>query len=157
MCWCQQNISIFGKISTFTQSNSMWALLEFFSVFVRLKVIINENVSFTDYASGIQHPDCSKLTKKRKNKNDVTISWHDVITSFFDVVLFFLWSLVTGQNFVSISSLVLELWQLNKKYEVRKGQRKLRYTFSDVNLKHVWIFVLVQFITLPKKTKDRYC
>ena len=40
---------------------------------------------------------------------------------------------------------------------MRKGQRKLRYTFSDVNLKHVWIFVLVQFITLPKKIKDRYC
>ena len=35
-------------------------------------------------------------------------------SNFFDVVLFFLWSLVTGPSFMSISSLVLELWQFSK-------------------------------------------
>ena len=34
-------------------------------------------------------------------------------SNFFDVALFFLSSLVTGPSFVSISSLVLELWQFS--------------------------------------------
>ena len=37
-------------------------------------------------------------------------TWHHRQV-FFDVVLFFLSSLVTGPSFMSISSLVLELWQ----------------------------------------------
>ena len=43
-----------------------------FSVFVKLKVTVNENVSFIIYASGIRLPDCSKLAINRKNDNDVT-------------------------------------------------------------------------------------
>ena len=35
------------------------------------------------------------------------------LSNFFDVVLFFLSSLVTGPSFMSISSLVLELWQFS--------------------------------------------
>ena len=46
----------------------------------------------------------------RKNDNDVTTCWHDVIVNFFDVVLFLLSSLVTCPSFMSISLLVLELW-----------------------------------------------
>ena len=46
-----------------------------------------------------------------KNSNDIRIFWHDVIINFFDVVFFLLSSLVTGSSFISISSLVLELWQ----------------------------------------------
>ena len=30
-----------------------------------------ENISFTDYVSGIQIPDSSKLAKNWKNKNDI--------------------------------------------------------------------------------------
>ena len=63
--------------------------------------------------SGIQPPDCSKLAKNPKNDNDVTIFQHDVNVNFFDVVLFLLSSLVTGPSFMSISSLVLELWQFS--------------------------------------------
>ena len=37
------------------------------------KVTINENTSFTDYASRIRIPGCSKLTKHWKNGNDVKI------------------------------------------------------------------------------------
>ena len=61
--------------------------------------------------SGIRLPDCSKLAMNWKNDNDVTVFRHDVIVNFFDVVLFLLWILVIGPSFMSISSLVLELWQ----------------------------------------------
>ena len=47
--------------------------------------------------------------KIRKNDNDVTIFWH-VVVNFF---LLLLSSLATGPNFMSISSLVLELWQFS--------------------------------------------
>ena len=46
-----------------------------------------------------------------KNGNDVTTLRHEVIVKFFSIVLFFLSSLVTGPSFMSIPSLVLELWQ----------------------------------------------
>ena len=36
-------------------------------------MIINENISFTDYPSEIRLPDCSKLALNTKNDNDVTI------------------------------------------------------------------------------------
>ena len=69
----------------------------------------NENVNFTDYASGIRLPDCSKLAIDRKNDNDVTICQYDVI--FNDFVLFLSSNLVTGPSFMLISSVVQELWQ----------------------------------------------
>ena len=34
-------------------------------------------------------------------------------SKFFDVVLFLLWSLITGLSFMSIPSLVVELWQFS--------------------------------------------
>ena len=44
-------------------------------------------------------------------------NWQEIrkltMTSQFDVVLFLLSSLVTGSSFMSISSLVLELWQFS--------------------------------------------
>ena len=85
------------------------ALSALFSVFVSLKVIVNENASFTDYASGIQLPDCSKWAINWKNDNDLSIFRHDVLINFFYVVLFLLSCLATGLSFLSISSLVLEL------------------------------------------------
>ena len=63
--------------------------------------------------SGIRYLDCSNLAKNQKNRNDVTIFWHDVIIGFSDVVLFLLSNLVTGPSFMSISSLVLKLWQFS--------------------------------------------
>ena len=57
--------------------------LVFFTVFIRWKVTITENISFTDYASEIRIPDCSKLAVNWKNQNDVTISQHNIIVSFF--------------------------------------------------------------------------
>ena len=67
----------------------------------------------SDYASGIRLLDCSKLALNWKKDNGVTIYWHDLITKFFDVALFPLSDLVTGSSFMSISSLVLKLWQFS--------------------------------------------
>ena len=47
---------------------------------------------------------------KNKFFTKVTISRNDVIVKFFDVFLCLLSSLVAGSSFMSISSLVLELW-----------------------------------------------
>ena len=76
-------------------------------------VTFNQNVRFTDYASEIRLPDSAKLAINWKNDNAVTIFQHDVIVNFFDIVLFLLSVLVTGSSFMSISSLVLELWKFS--------------------------------------------
>ena len=49
----------------------------------------------------------------RIRKMTMTLQFPDMMSSseFFDVVLFLLSNLVTGSSFMSISSLVLELWQ----------------------------------------------
>ena len=73
--------------------------------------MVNENLSFTDYASGIWLPDSSKLVTNKKKDHDVTICWHEVIVIFFDAVLFLLSILVTALSFMSISMQLLELWQ----------------------------------------------
>ena len=75
--------------------------------------------------SGIRPPDCSKLTKNPKNDNDVTIFQHDVKVNFFEVTLFLLSGLITGPSFMSISSLVLELWHclfIKDWPEIRKSE-----------------------------------
>ena len=75
--------------------------------------------------SGIQPLDCSRLAKYLKNDNDVMIFRYDVNVNFFDVVVFPLSSLVTGPNFMSISTLVLQWWQFSfiKDWEeIRKSE-----------------------------------
>ena len=62
--------------------------------------------------SEIRLPDCSKVAINWKNDHGVTIFRHEVIVSFLlTLFCFSLSSLVTGPSFMSISSLVLELWQ----------------------------------------------
>ena len=78
----------------------VWKQFVLFSDFVRKKVTVNENVSFTDYASGIRLPDCFKLAINWKNDNDIPTGRHDIIINFF----------VTGPSFISISLVVRELW-----------------------------------------------
>ena len=58
-------------------------LLVLFSVFVRRKVTITENVTFGDSVFGIRPPDCSKLAKNPKNNNDAPISRHDINDKIF--------------------------------------------------------------------------
>ena len=72
-------------VQTFTQNNSMRAFLKNF------------------YGS--------KLTINLKNYNDIIIWRHEAIFKFFKVVVFLLSSLVSDASFMSVSLLVLELWQ----------------------------------------------
>ena len=69
--------------------------------------------SFTDHALRIGLPDCLKLAINQKNCNDATIFWYEIIVKFLWYRRSFWSSVVTGPNFISISLLVLELWQLS--------------------------------------------
>ena len=51
--------------------------------FCKIKVTVDENLSFIDYESEIELPDCSKFAKTWKNSNDVTIFRHDIIVKIF--------------------------------------------------------------------------
>ena len=123
-----KKLAYLGKNSSITQSNSVRAVLEIFSSvfsFVRQKVTINENVSFTVYASGIRLPDSSKLAINQKNNNDITIAEMTSSPKFFDIVLFLLSSLVTGPSFMPISPVVLELKQFSfLRIDQKSGNRK---------------------------------
>ena len=86
--------------------------LVLFSVFVRQKVTVTENIIFADSVSGIWSLDCSKLAKNPKNNNGVTISRHDVNVTFFwrcfvSLVKFSYWSklhvnIITGSGIMTI-------------------------------------------------------
>ena len=106
-----KKLAFFPPKSTFTESNSVRALLEIFSSlfsFCKTKGYYCWKHIFADSVSGIRPPDCSKLARNPKNNNDVTLFRHDV-----NVFLFLLSSLVTARCFMSISSQVLELWQFS--------------------------------------------
>ena len=75
------------------------------------KVTINENVSFIDHAPGMLFLHGCKLAINQEKDNDVTICWHIIIVKYFYIDVFLLSSLATGLRLVSISWLVLELWQ----------------------------------------------
>ena len=55
--------------------------------------------------------------------------------NFFDVVVFLLLSLVTGPNFMSISSLVLKSWQFSIS-EIYQKSGNLKY--SRLNFANIW-------------------
>ena len=119
----------FADVSIFQQKNSVFCpkkylyskqqcescvrdFLVLFSVFVRQKVTVTENITSADSVSGIRPPDGSKLAKNPKNDDNVTIFRHDVILKFFlccFVSLFNLsyWSkfhvnIITGSGIITI-------------------------------------------------------
>ena len=110
-----EKINVFGKHSTFTQSNSARAALEIFKFFFQVlqdkKWLLMK--SFTDYPSGNRLPDCSKLNINWKDSNDVTIFGNDVIFKFFwhflvSLVNFSYWSkfyvnFITGSGVMIVS------------------------------------------------------
>ena len=112
-CWCQHFVC--KKLAFFVQKSTLYSkqyckscvrdFLVQFSVFIRQKVTVTENITFADCVSGIRPLDW-------KNDNDVTIFRHDFSSNFLDI-LYLLSSLVTGPSFMSISSLVLELLQFS--------------------------------------------
>ena len=104
-----EKISIFSQNSISTQSNSVTAAFRYFlvlfSIFVRENFTTIENLSLTDLLQ-IDH---------KSKKITMTSQFFEITSSsnFFEVVFFHLSSLVTGPRFISISSLVLELWQFS--------------------------------------------
>ena len=57
-------------------------------------------------------PDDCKLTINQKKGNYALIFWNDINTIFF-VIVCLVSCLVTGSGFMSISWLLLELWQFS--------------------------------------------
>ena len=88
-------------------------VLEFCTQFLYNKRLLLKNCYRPDYfyRPGIRFPGCSKLGVNWKNCNYVKIFWNDVFVIFFEIALFLLSILVNSPNFMSRSSLVLELWQ----------------------------------------------
>ena len=101
-----KKIAFFVQKNTFTQSNSVRAVTDFlvlFSVFVKQKVTITQNIIFTDPVSGIQPPDCSKLARNPKNDNEVIIFRR----CFVSLIKFSYWSrfhvnIITGSGIMTI-------------------------------------------------------
>ena len=95
------DVSIFlQKISSFYKKQYLYSkhqyeswisdYLVLFSVFVRQKVTVKENVRFSDYTSRLPLLDCFKLAINPKNDNDVTNSDLTPSSDFFDIPVFFL-------------------------------------------------------------------
>ena len=98
--------------------------------------------------SRIRLLDCSKLALNQKNDNDVLICWHNVIVNFFDV-LFLLSGWVIGPGFMSISSLLLELWQFFFKGLTRNLEIWNRVAFNSLfQVLHQFYFSIFS-IVLP--------
>ena len=86
--------------------------LVLFSVFVRQKVEITENITFSNSVPAIRPPDYSKLARNLKNDNDVTIFRHIVNVIFFRhcfvyPVKFSYWSnflvnIITGSGIMTV-------------------------------------------------------
>ena len=125
-----KKLLFFVQKSTFTQSNNVAAVLVLFSVFIRKKVTITENITFADYISGIRPPDCSKLTKNPKNDSNVTISRHEVIVKFFwrcivSLAKFSYWSkshanVITGSGIMII--FFVRDWSEIRKSEIPRSE-----------------------------------
>ena len=83
--FCKKS-KIFGKKITFTQNNSVRAVLEIFYLCLQF---------FTDYGSGIRLSYCSKLAIDWQNNSDVTNCRHDArqtfLTFFVSLVKFSYW------------------------------------------------------------------
>ena len=62
--------------------------LVLFSVFIRQKVTINENVSITDHVFGLQLPDCCKLPINWEYVNEGTSYRNEVMVKFLTLPCF---------------------------------------------------------------------
>ena len=100
-------MAIFCQNSTFTQSNNKSCVRDFFS-----SVFSFGKIKGYYYWKNKFYRLC-QIDCKLENSIDVTISDMTPSSIFFDVVLFLLSSLVIGPSFMSIWSLVLELWQFH--------------------------------------------
>ena len=90
--FCKKS-AFFGQISTFTQSNSVRAVLEIFQFCFQFlqdkRLLLMKIYVLQTMPSGIPLPDCSKLVANWKTSNDITIFRHDVIVNFFTLFCYF--------------------------------------------------------------------
>ena len=112
--FCKRS-GFFRMSNTFTQSDSVRAVLEFLvliSVLIIWKANVYGNISFTDHESGFRLPGCSKVDLKWENDNDRRICQYD---EFVKSLLTLLWfpCQVSFLTFISVSSLLLELWKFS--------------------------------------------
>ena len=94
-------LKVYSKYTSHTvfsvrEGSLNFLILFLFSVLVRQKVTINENVSFIDYMSGIRLPDRFKLSINQKN----CPNFFDVFC-YFDVILFHV-NIITGSGLMTI-------------------------------------------------------
>ena len=109
-----KKLTFFVQKSTFTQSNSLRAVLEIFQFCFqffqdkRLLLLKTQLLQTLCQESSLRTaPNWPKIQKRTMASQ--FLKWRQ--SQFFDVILFLLSGLVTGPSFMSISSLVLELWQ----------------------------------------------
>ena len=121
-----QKISIFCKkqylYSKYQYENCVRDYLVLFSVFVRQKVTVNENVSFTDYTSGFRLPNCSKLAINPKNDKDVINSDITLSSDFFYISVF----LSQVQLLVQVSRQYHDYFQSYGNFPLKRVDRKFR-------------------------------
>ena len=98
--FCKKS-AVFSKNSTFTYNKDegcVRAFLVLFSVFLKQKFTVNENVSVTDHTSGIWLQNYSKLAINQKSDNEVAN-----MTKFADITplsFFLLYYFVSLVNFI---------------------------------------------------------
>ena len=108
--------------------------------------------SFVDHAPGIWLPHGCKLAINWEKDNDVKIFWYyDIVSSFrrwcVSLVLFSYWSkfhvscLVTGPSFMSISWLVLELWEF---LFIQYWAEIWKWEILPSEIPNLWILVKVR-------------
>ena len=110
-----KNQHFFGRYSTFTQSNSIRAVLEIFQFCFQVlkdKKLLLVKIKF--YRPCVQNPASARPANLPYiGKKTMTSQFTDLNSPsiFFHVDVFLLSSLVTGSSYISLSQLVLELWQ----------------------------------------------
>ena len=85
-----KKLGFFGISNTFSQSNSLKAVLDFLvliSVLIIYKANVYGNISFTDHETGFRLPDCSKVDLKWERDNGARICQDNEFVKFLSTLL----------------------------------------------------------------------
>ena len=106
---------------------------------------INENLNLTDYVSGIQLRDCSKLAINWKIGNDVTIFSHDIIINFFDARLFIFitdWPEIGNTPIQALPN----IWRLGQVRNAKFGTLSLLKCYWMLQIAKVTVFTVSELL-----------
>ena len=142
--FCKKS-AFLDKNSTFTETNTVRSVLEIFCPDCSFckKVTINENISLTNYASGIRLPDYSKLAINGENDHDVTFCWCDVIVKWFQrcfVSLKNLWQFHFKKDWPEIQKLKISssaFWPISGDWGELEIPNLARMLWNVLNVIHV--------------------